>query len=86
MALVNAALLMLVPAPAVAWDQFCRRSESSTHAMYFANAFSVFVVPSCQGWQGQPLASVNSLLLWNMCALFWGLSLLQNSTWVSVMS
>lgn len=82
---VNAAVLLLVPAPAVAWDHFCRRSASSTHATYPTNVFPLFVVPSCQGWQKHPVASVNSLLLWNMCALFWSLSLLQHSTWVSVM-
>ncbi|KAL3136755.1 hypothetical protein ABBQ38_005471 [Trebouxia sp. C0009 RCD-2024] len=40
------------------------------------------MVPSCQGWQKHPVAGVNSLLLWNVCVLFWGLSLLQNSTWL----
>lgn len=86
MALFNTALLLLVPAPAVAWDQLCRRSASSLDTAHFPNAFSLFMVPSCQGWQKHPVAGVNSLLLWNVCVLFWGLSLLQNSTWVSAWS
>ena len=83
MGLLNVALLLLAPAPAIIWDQTCRRSQGATHATHLPRPFSLLMVPSCRGWQEHPVAGVNSLLLWNMCLGFWGLSLLQNSTWVS---
>ena len=80
---MNAALLLLAPAPAIVWDQYCRRSVVRAPATNVASYFSLLAVPSCQGWQKHPVAAVNSLLLWNLCMVFWVLSLLQSSTWVS---
>ena len=84
--MLNAALLLLAPAPAVVWDQFCRRSVGSAPLTYSASPFSLLAVPSCQAWQKHPVAAVNSMLFWNLCLVFWALSLLQTSTWVSTIA
>lgn len=84
--MLNAALVLLAPAPAIVWDQLCRRSVGSDPVAYSAKQFSLLAVPSCQAWQKHPVAAVNSMLFWNLCLVFWALSLLQTSTWVSAVA
>jgi len=83
MAVVNAALLLLVPAPAITFDCFCRSYSLKVHAEH-ADPSSFAGLLSCSVWQDQPLTTVNLLLIWNMCCFFWVLSLVQSSTWVSL--
>ena len=83
MAVANAALLLLAPAPAITFDWFCRSYSLKAHADD-AEPSSFGGLLSCSVWQDQPLTTVNLLLIWNMCCLFWVLSLVQSSTWVSL--
>lgn len=83
MAVADAALLLLAPAPAIIFDWFCRSYSHEGHAED-ADLSSFGGLLTCSVWQDQPLTTVNCLLICNMCCLFWVLSLVQSSTWVSV--
>ncbi|KAL0017730.1 hypothetical protein WJX77_011017 [Trebouxia sp. C0004] len=81
MAVASAALLLLAPTPAITFDWFCRSYSLKHHAedadpSYFGGLLS------CSIWQDQPQTTVNVLMIFNMCCLFWVLSLVQNSTWL----
>ena len=84
MGLANAAQLLLAPAPAVVWDQLCRSQLAGNQLAVSSTSLLSRIFPSCEIWHQRPLASVNSLLVWNMCVVFWALSLVQGSTWVRV--
>ena len=83
MAALNLALLVLAPAPAVVFDQYCRH-RSTQHDLDGLGASGSGLLPSCYTWQHHPVATVNSLLIWNVCFLFWVLSVVQASTWVGL--
>jgi hypothetical protein len=86
MAVANAALLLLAPAPAITFDWFCRSYSLNSLKGHAEDADPSYLrgLLSCSVWQDQPLTTVNFLLIWNVCFLFWVLSLAQKSTWVSL--
>lgn len=81
MTTLNVSLLLLAAAPAISFDRFCRHAAvAADHKQY--TALSRILPPSCETWFYCPVATVNAVLIWNVCVVFWLLSLLQRSTWL----
>ena len=77
----NVSLLLLAAAPATSFDGFCRHAAVPADGKQHTALISI-LPPTCETWLHRPVATVNALLIWNVCVVFWLLSLLQQSTWV----
>lgn len=78
----NAALLLCAPLPAIIFSAYCRRQGCVLGTQHQGWRNRVLFEMSCYNWHLHPVVTVNQLLLWNLCLLFWLASLVQRSTWV----
>ena len=76
-------LLLLAPAPALILSLHCQTRSDHSSKKGSGSMAASFGFPDCHNWHQHPVASVNQMLFWNMCVLFWVISLFQKSTWVS---
>lgn len=78
-------LVLLAPAPALILSLHCQTRSDHSSKKGSGCMASSFDFPDCHTWHQHPVASVNQVLFWNMCGLFWVISLFQKSTWVSLL-
>eukprot|EP00735_Rhodelphis_limneticus_P011110 TRINITY_DN4169_c0_g1::TRINITY_DN4169_c0_g1_i1::g.2153::m.2153 TRINITY_DN4169_c0_g1::TRINITY_DN4169_c0_g1_i1::g.2153 ORF type:complete len:326 (-),score=39.16,sp/O74507/YJD4_SCHPO/23.21/7e-07,DUF1295/PF06966.7/3.8e-58,PEMT/PF04191.8/1.8e+03,PEMT/PF04191.8/2e+03,PEMT/PF04191.8/1.1e-05,Steroid_dh/PF02544.11/1.7e+03,Steroid_dh/PF02544.11/0.0023,ICMT/PF04140.9/0.03 TRINITY_DN4169_c0_g1_i1:302-1279(-) len=73
--ILNALLIPLVAIPAILWARLliyqCPDKTAPEQFQWL-----------CQVGGGDPLTIVNIIFFWNVCVLFWIISLIQNSTWL----
>ena len=80
---LNSVLLVVAPAPAIVFSAYCRGEGCHVGSYQQGWLGRVLFGLNCCNWHYHPVVTVNQLLFWNLCVLFWIVSLIQKSTWVS---